>query len=111
MLQKRNYMIRTTRKPSTAGEILAAEFMKPFALTQKGLADLMGVPRKHINELCNDRRRITADTALMLSRVFSNTPDFWLNIQRRVDLWEAMHSPDRLERIARAKPLDLVPSH
>jgi addiction module HigA family antidote len=65
----------------------------------------MGIPRKHVNELCRDRRAVTADTALMLSRVFGNSADFWLNTQRRVDIWEALNSPARRERIRRAKPL------
>jgi len=46
-----------------------------------------------------------AATALILSRVFGNSPDFWLNTQRRVDLWEAMNGPKERERIERAKPL------
>ena len=79
--------------------------MKPLALTQAALAGTMGVPRKHVNELCNNRRAITADTALMLARVFGNTAEFWLNIQRRNELWEALHSPKRRQRIQRAKPL------
>ena len=65
----------------------------------------MGVPRKHVNELCNDRRTVTADTALILARVFGNSPEFWLNVQRRNDLWDALHSPKRRERIERARPL------
>jgi addiction module HigA family antidote len=48
----------------------------------------MGVQRKHVNELCNDRRNVTAATALILARVFGNSPDFWLNVQRRSDLWD-----------------------
>jgi addiction module HigA family antidote len=82
------------------------EFMRPIGLTQAGLAEAMGVPRKHVNELCNDRRTVTAATALILSRVFGNSPDFWLNIQRRTDLWTVMNSPDELARIERATPLE-----
>jgi plasmid maintenance system antidote protein VapI len=48
---------------------------------------------------------VTAATALILARVFGNSPDFWLNVQRRSDLWEAMHSPKERARIDRAKPL------
>jgi antitoxin HigA-1 len=66
----------------------------------------MGVQRKHVNELCNGRRNVTAATALILARVFRNTPDFWLNVQRRTDLWEAMNTPRQRERIERAKPLN-----
>jgi antitoxin HigA-1 len=63
--------------------------MQPMGLTQAALAEAMGVPRKHVNELCNNRQNVTAATALILARVFGNSPDFWLNVQRRSDLWEA----------------------
>jgi len=95
----------TKRKPATAGEILVEEFMGPVGLTQVALAEAMDVSRKHVNELCNSRRSVTAPTALILARVFGNSPEFWLNVQRRQDLWDAMHSPRQLARIERAKPL------
>jgi addiction module HigA family antidote len=98
-------MLTTKRKPASVGEILVEEFMKPMALTQAALAEAMGVQRKHVNELCNDRRNVTAPTALILARVFGNSADFWLNLQRRNDLWDAMHSPRECERIERARPL------
>jgi len=98
-------MLTTKREPASVGEILVEEFMEPLGLTQGELAEAMGVPRKHVNELCNDRRAITADTALMLARAFGNSADFWLNVQRRNDLWEALHSPARRQRIQRARPV------
>ncbi len=104
-LRVRQAMLMTKRKPATIGEILVEEFMKPIGLTQGALAQAMGVQRKHVNELCNDRRNVTAATALILARVFGNSPDFWLNVQRRSDLWEAMHSPRERKRIERARPL------
>ena len=76
-------MLTTKRKPATVGEILVEEFMQPMRLTQVVLAEAMGVQRKHVNELCNDRRNVTAATALILARVFGNSADFWLNAQRR----------------------------
>jgi addiction module HigA family antidote len=94
----------TKRKPATVGEIMLEEFMQPLGLTQAALAKAMGVQRKHVNELCNNRRNVTAPTAL-IARVFGNSPDFWLNVQRRGDLWEAMHSPKERARIERARPL------
>jgi antitoxin HigA-1 len=99
-------MLVTKRKPATVGEILIEEFMEPMGLTQAALAEAMGVPRKHVNELCNERRAVTAPTALILARVFGNSAEFWLNVQRRGDLWEAMHSPREQERIKRARPLN-----
>jgi antitoxin HigA-1 len=98
-------MLMTARKPATIGEILIEEFMQPMGLTQGALAKAMGVQRKHVNELCNDRRTVTAPTALILARVFGNSPEFWLNVQRRGDLWKAMHSPSQRKRIERARPL------
>src|SRR6266403_242930 len=97
-------MLTTKRKPASVGEILIEEFMAPMGLTQAALAKAMGVQRKHVNELCNERRAVTAPTALILARVFGNSPDFWLNVQRRSDLWKAMHDPRERERIARARP-------
>jgi antitoxin HigA-1 len=98
-------MLTTKRKPASVGEILIEEFMQPMGLTQGALAQAMGVQRKHVNELCNDRRKVTAATALILARVFGNSADFWLNIQRRSDLREAMNSPRERARIKRARPL------
>ena len=101
-------MLMTKRQPASVGEILTEEFLVPMSLTQGSLADAMGVQRKHVNELCNGRRKVTAATALILARVFGNSPDFWLNVQRRSDLWEAMHSPHERERLERARPLTTV---
>jgi antitoxin HigA-1 len=56
--------------------ILAEEFMQRMGLTQVALAEAMGVQRKHVNELCNNRRNVTAATALILARVFGDSPDF-----------------------------------
>ncbi|HLJ01341.1 MAG TPA: HigA family addiction module antitoxin [Bradyrhizobium sp.] len=98
-------MWTTKRKPVSVGEVLVEEFMEPMGLTQGALAKAMGVQRKHVNELCNNRRNVTAPTALILARVFGNSPDFWLNVQRRGDLWEAMHSPREYARIKRARSL------
>jgi addiction module HigA family antidote len=96
-------MRMTKKKPVTVGEMLSVEFLDPLKLTQMQLARSMGVPRKHVNEICNDRRIVTADTALMLARVFGNSPDFWLNTQRRTDLWLALNTPSRRRRIERAQ--------
>jgi addiction module HigA family antidote len=88
--------------------MLTEEFLVPMKLTQGALAEAMGVERKLVNEICNGRRSVTADTALMLARVFGNSPDFWLNVQRRTDLWLALHTPKRRLRIEQARALDCV---
>ncbi len=99
-------MLTTKRKPVTVGEILTEEFMRPLGLTQGALAEAMGVRRKHVNELCGNRRNVTAATALILARVFGNSPEFWLNVQRRSDLWEVMNTPGQRERVERARPVN-----
>jgi addiction module HigA family antidote len=98
-------MLMTKRRPVSVGEMLVAEFLEPMGITQTELAEKAGLPRKHVNELCRGRRAVTADTALILARVFGNSADFWLNTQRRTDLWEALNTPKRLSRIRLAKPI------
>lgn len=101
-------MLMTARKPTSVGEMLVEEFLQPMGPTQGALADSMGVPRKHVNELCNNHRAITAPPALIRVRVFGNSPEFWLNTQRRCDLWEAMNVPRERARIERARPLTVA---
>lgn len=101
-------MIITKRKPVSVGEILSEDFMEPMELTQDALAEAMDVPHKQASKLCKNRRSITDSTALILSRAFDNSPDVWFNVQRRMDLREAMHSPKEKERIERARPLDFA---
>ncbi|MCY1546534.1 Antitoxin HigA-1 [compost metagenome] len=80
------------RRPVTVGEVLLEEFLKPMSVSQKRVAESMGVAPRIVSELCRNRRTITADTALMLSRVFGNAAEFWLNLQRRNDRWQAQHA-------------------
>ncbi|ETR65962.1 MAG: plasmid maintenance system antidote protein (HTH-type transcriptional regulator family protein) [Candidatus Magnetoglobus multicellularis str. Araruama] len=101
-------MILTKRQPISVGEMLTEEFIIPFGITQGKLATAMGVSRKTINEICNNKRSITVDTALMLAKIFGNTPNFWLNLQQRNDLWRVMHSPKRIAKIERLKPIRKV---
>ncbi len=86
--------------------MITEEFMKPLDITQGQLASAMGVSRRTVNELCTNKRSITVDTALMLEKVFGNTPAFWLNLQQRNDIWAALQSPKRMARRDRAMPID-----
>lgn len=92
------------RKPFTPGEILAEEFLEPSGLTQGELADRMGVPRRRVNEIIRNRRAITPDTAIRLARVFNVTPEYWLNLQMRSDLWEQLHDPKAQKEYAKIGP-------
>jgi addiction module HigA family antidote len=84
-------MIRvpTDRTPTHPGEMLLEEFLNPMGLTQRELAQAIHVPYQRINDLVNGRRGITPSTALRLAKFFGNTPDFWLNLQLRWDLYFA----------------------
>lgn len=91
------------RRPTHPGEMLLADFMADFGLTVTGLADAVGVSRQSINELLRGRRAVSPEMALRLGRLFSNTPEFWLNAQRAVDLWDAAQAIKGA--VARIKPL------
>jgi len=73
--------------------MLREEFLLPLEMTQTVLAERIGVSYPRVNEIVNGKRGITPDTALRLSRLFSTSPEFWLNGQRNWDLWLAMRSP------------------
>lgn len=75
-----------TITPIHPGEVLIEEFLTPLEVTQHRLAVSIGVPPRRINEIVHGKRRITADTALRLSRFFGTTDRFWLNLQTRYDL-------------------------
>lgn len=79
------------RRPFTPGEMLNEEFLRPLHLTQQQLADAIGMDRPAVNALLNGRRSVTARTALRLERALGVSAQFWLNLQRDVDLWDAMH--------------------
>ncbi|MBC2694749.1 MAG: HigA family addiction module antidote protein [Desulfobacteraceae bacterium] len=91
-----------TRKiqPTHPGEMLREDFMPDYGMTTKRLAERLMVSRQTVNELLRERRSITPAMALRLSRLFGNTPEFWLNAQRSVDLWNAQTAyKNELERI------------
>ena|SRR5579863_3183657 len=90
-------LLPTHRRPSSPGEIITEEFLKPLDLTQQQLADAMKISRVRINAILNGRRGITPDTALRLERVLGPSAQFWLNLQMMVDLYDAMHSPSARE--------------
>ena len=79
-------MIKNKISPIHPGEILLEEFIEPMNLSQNRLAMDIHVPARRINEIVLGKRRITADTALRLSRFFGNSPQFWLGLQMDYDL-------------------------
>lgn len=96
-------MIFIARKPTHPGEMLREEFLPDFGLSVARLAELLGVSRQSANELIRERRAVSPEMALRLARVFGTTPQYWLNMQRNVDLWQSLdlHRDD----IMQLKPL------
>jgi addiction module HigA family antidote len=76
-----------TRRPSHPGAVLA-EILPESGLNQTELAKLMGVSRRLVNEIINERRNVTPDVAHRLAAVFNTTPDLWLGLQTDVDIWD-----------------------
>ncbi len=99
-------MIRvpTHRRPPTPGEVLLDEFLVPMGITQSALAEALSIPFQRVNQIVKDRRAITPDTALRLSRYFGTSPDLWLNMQLVLDLYDAMRGKTAAD-IRRIKPV------
>lgn len=72
--------------PVHPGEILREEYLVPLAMSASRLATALGIPTNRITEILNERRAISADTALRLARALGTSPDFWLNLQKRFEL-------------------------
>ncbi|MGL5836536.1 MAG: HigA family addiction module antitoxin [Waterburya sp.] len=83
--------IPTNRPPTSPGEMLREEFLEPMGLTQRQLADAIGVSYQRVNELINGKRGITTSTALRLAKYFGTSPDFWLNMQRATDIYQVLN--------------------
>jgi addiction module HigA family antidote len=84
--------------------MLLEEFLEPMDLTQRDLAEGIHVPYQRVNELVNGRRGITPSTALRLAKFFGMSPDFWMNLQQRWDLYHAHASEaDDLKQISQVR--------
>ena len=92
------------RRPTHPGEMLREDYLPDYGLTVSGLAEAVGVSRQSINELLRERRNISPEMALRLARLFGNSPEFWLNAQRAVDLWDAGQAIKK--DVSRIKPLN-----
>jgi addiction module HigA family antidote len=79
----------STRRPTHPGQILKKMYLEPLNLTVTALAETLGVSRKTVSAIVNERKSVTPEMALRLSRAFSTTPELWLNLQRNYDLWQA----------------------
>ena len=94
---------RMRRRPTHPGEMLREDFLPDYNLTVSSLAQSIGVSRQSINELLRERRSVSPEMSLRLARLFGNSPEFWMNAQRAVDLWDASEAIKK--DVRRIKPL------
>jgi len=86
-------MIKRIRRPTHPGELLREEFLPNTGITQAELARMMNVSRQTVSQLLRERRPVTPDIAIRLSRLFPKQPPaFWLRMQAEVDLWDAQQA-------------------
>jgi addiction module HigA family antidote len=95
-------MHKMKRQPTHPGKIIKEDYLSPLSITIKDMALNLGVSRKTLSKIINERGAITPDMALRLSRAFDTTPDLWLNLQRNYDLWQAENSSSSWQTV---KPL------
>jgi addiction module HigA family antidote len=90
--------------PTHPGEMLREDFMVDFHLNTTSMAKALGVSRQTINEILRERRAITPMMALRLSRLFGNSPEFWMNAQHARDLWDCEQQFQK--ELSQIQPLD-----
>ena len=85
-------MLPRNRRPTPPGEILRYEFLEPLGLSQKKLAEALGITRVRLSEIIRGRRAISPDTAFRSQRFFDTTPEFWLGLQTDMSLWDTLQA-------------------
>jgi addiction module HigA family antidote len=95
-------MIKINRKPTHPGEILREEFLMPLEISQTRLAEDLGIPFRIINEIVNEKRDITSELALKLSRYFSTSAELWLNLQNKYDIYSVLKN--KRKEITKIRP-------
>ena len=98
------------RKPTHPGKILKEDYLKPLSITITEMSSILGVSRKTLSKITNERGAVTPDMALRLSRAFDTTPDLWMNLQKSIELWEASHASKEWKAVKQL-PANLIHSH
>jgi antitoxin HigA-1 len=95
-------MLNLKRKPTHPGEILNEEFLKPLEISQTELAEALGTTFRTINELVNEKRNLSSEMAVKLSKYFGTTPELWFNLQNQYDIY--VISKSRSKELNQIKP-------
>lgn len=91
IIKKGTQMREIKRKPTHPGRILKEDYLTPLSITITEMSLILGISRKTLSKIINERGGITPDMALRLSRALDTTPDLWMNLQKNIDLWEASY--------------------
>jgi addiction module HigA family antidote len=100
-------MRRMTRQPTHPGKIIKEDYLEPLALTINEMALNLGISRKTLSKIINERGAVTPDMALRLSRAFDTTPDFWLTLQQNFDLFQAERTSNDWQLVKPLSPQQL----
>ncbi len=92
-------MLKMTRKPTHPGKIIKEDYLLPLAMSIKDMAETLGVSRKTLSKIVNEKGSITPEMALRLSRAFDTSPDLWMNLQNKYDLWKVKKSSTIWQRV------------
>jgi len=92
-------MRKMIRRPTHPGNIIKEDYLLPLSIPIKDMADTLGISRKTLSKIINERGAITPDMALRLSRAFDTTPDLWLNLQKNYDLWQAENASKEWQKV------------
>jgi antitoxin HigA-1 len=92
------------RKPTHPGKVIQEDYLKPLSITITEMASALGISRKTLSKIINERGAITPDMSLRLARAFDTTPDLWMNLQKNYDLWQAEHISKDWQRVRPLSP-------
>lgn len=95
------------RRPTPPGEVFLEDFLTPLGITQKDAAERLRMSYPRMNEIVKGKRAVTPDTALRLAKFTGTEPEFWLNLQQAVDLWDALHS-NQAQELERIQPAEVA---
>jgi len=97
--RKEHSMRERKRPPAHPGRIIKNHYLQPLSISITDLAGKLGVSRKTISKIVNERGAVTSDMALRLSKAFNTTPELWLNLQNTYDLWYAIHNSKDWQKV------------
>ena len=103
-------MQKMKRKPTHPGVIVKEDYLVPLSISIKDMAENLGVSRKTLSKILNERGSVTPDMALRLSRAFNTSPDLWLNLQKNYDLWHAEKESTSWKKVKPLSP-EILYSH